>query len=193
MVGGVALLLMGLVPPGYGIIAICLFVTHLMADALDGPLARFAKCDGPSGALIDIMCDQMAIIAIALALYIYTSVNGLAIILFVSTYLTFIFGMVIANMIGIRMVNFVRTKYPLILMTLFVVHAKSMLGGQRELAESLMSKTLFLCAAYYGVMAVVLMRAANDHVEVGEHTVETATSEDCTCRGSRTEGEKAEG
>jgi len=91
--------------------AIAFFALHLLADSLDGSLARHLKVESKAGAFMDMVTDHIGLMAICGLGAIYGEQFALLFPVYGFTYITLIVLVSAGNAFGVRNNLVVRTKY----------------------------------------------------------------------------------
>lgn len=99
------------ISPDYWMAIAILLVLYILADGIDGPLARATNGGSNGGALVDIFSDQVGVFIVALAAVTWLEVTPQAHFVFAFFYILCVFSMVIVNAIGQNVINTVRLKY----------------------------------------------------------------------------------
>lgn len=97
--------------PEYWPISALMLGLYVLADGIDGPLARATTGGSKGGALIDIFSDQVGVFIVALAAVTWLNVSSQAHFVFAFFYVLCVFAMVAVNVIGEKLIKTARVKY----------------------------------------------------------------------------------
>lgn len=125
-----------------------LVTLYCLVDGLDGPLARLTGQVSESGALFDIVADQLGVIAISAAAVHYLAVDGALAVVFSGFYLAVIVLILLARAKGMPIRPIVRIKY-----VFYGVFCLSLV-----LERDLVTVPLIFFAPYYAGMFFWLFR-----------------------------------
>ena len=147
----IGILVMFLLPLGFIDIPIWCIVAygvHLLADGLDGSLARYQGTVTARGAYLDIVVDHFALIATVLTLQWFQIVDPFWLLLYTVCYLILIVHFVLMNARGCPPTfPVIRTKYPLFLLTILI--------GYSIITPIWINYFLMICGIYYALMVAV--------------------------------------
>jgi len=93
------------------VIASLFLISHIVLDGLDGPLARYNKRNGASGAFTDIICDHTGMAVVVLTLIGTGLVNPLIASTYIYAYTILVIFLIIRNKLGVPAKFAIRTKY----------------------------------------------------------------------------------
>lgn len=111
--GVLCLLAACLVAASHYLLAGMLLLLYLLMDAVDGPLARRLGKSHEGGSIVDMLADQIGVVAIPAATIWHLNSNGVTTLLFSTGYLLLIVLAVLENELdAYKPRTFVRVKYP---------------------------------------------------------------------------------
>ena len=94
--------------PGFGL---SLLLLHVIADGIDGPLARHTGQDSHRGSFTDTAADQIVVVAVMLALVTMSMVNAIAAMVYVFSYTTVVGFAMIRNALDIPYSWLIRPRF----------------------------------------------------------------------------------
>lgn len=129
------------------IYALLFVVLHIILDNVDGTMARVSGASSNSGALVDIIVDQMVLVIGVMTLLYYGAISPFWSAIYLASYITMIFLLVILNNMGKSPTYVVRSKY-LFFLTLLL---------DAWLNTSLMEPFLVIFGSYTALVALYLL------------------------------------
>ena len=111
--GVICLLAACLLDHTHYLLAAVLLLLYLLMDAVDGPLARRLGKSHEGGSIVDMLADQIGVVAVPAGSVWHLNANGVAALVFSTGYLVLIVLAVLENELReYKPRTFVRVKYP---------------------------------------------------------------------------------
>ncbi|MBG85875.1 MAG: hypothetical protein CMO80_03115 [Verrucomicrobiales bacterium] len=132
-------------------VAIAFFLLHLLADSLDGSLARFQKSESEHGAFFDIITDHIALVTICAVPFAGDGRNPWVFPVYGFSYVLMITLITYGNSMGLKLHLVIRTKYIFFIMA--AVHMLTPIGQAWFVA----TQVFIACNALVITATVVVM------------------------------------
>jgi phosphatidylglycerophosphate synthase len=125
---------------------------YVIADGIDGPLARAYGNNHEGGSIMDIYADQLGVVFLPAAASFHLDTNGTLAVLFSCGYIIFIVLVVYSNELHIVVKKFFRVKYPM-----YIFYTVCLFFNKEW-----MSYFFFVFCAYYWVKITFQLKTIYD-------------------------------